>query len=267
MSLTGPARELGRVFDQVADAYDAARPGYPDDLFRTLAEVSEVELSGATVVDVGAGTGISSRALRARGARVIAIDPGERMLARLAARTAADPTPAVPGTAGHLAAVRADGNALPIADGSADLVCYAQSWHWLDPATSIAEARRALRPSGRIAAWWNTTDHDQADWLAAYEVRLAESCPTYWGPAHPEWRVPQIAAVLDAGGLRESWVHWTRLVGIEDFLLNLRSHSYMAAMAVEAADELVARQRVELSRVYPGGLLSVPMRVYLAVGR
>jgi hypothetical protein len=41
----------------------------------------------------------------------------------------------------------------------------------------------------------------------------------------------------------------------------------MAALSPEAADELVARQRVELRKVFPEGVMHVPMRVYLAVGR
>jgi hypothetical protein len=41
----------------------------------------------------------------------------------------------------------------------------------------------------------------------------------------------------------------------------------MAAMSPQAADALVERQRVELLKVFPEGVLSVPMRVYLAVGR
>lgn len=252
MSLTGPSRELGKVFDRVADAYDAARPGYPDELFRALAELSGVELSGATVLDVGAGTGISTRALQARGAQVVSLDPGAAMLARLLSRTAG------------ARAVMADGNVLPVADGVADLVTYAQSWHWLDPVASIAEARRVLKPSGAVAAWWNMMDAGQADWLAAYEVRLAEACSTYWGPALEEWCVPPIAAAL---GANERWLHWTRLVGVEDFLLDLRSHSYMAALSPEAADAVVDLQRTELTKVFRDGMLSVPMRVYLAVGR
>ncbi|MEU7897235.1 class I SAM-dependent methyltransferase [Nonomuraea sp. NPDC049152] len=294
MSFTGPSRSLGRVFDRVADAYDAARPGYPDELFRALGEMSGVELAGATVVDVGAGTGISARALRERGARVVALDPGREMLARLVARDLSSSTaepraeelpgdgaampvaseePPYDGAAlpvargqgrGTVAAVQGDGNLLPIRDGSADLVTYAQSWHWLDPAVSVAEARRVLRDDGAIAAWWNTTDAGRADWLAAYEVRLAESCSTYWGPALPEWNVPQIAATLP---VEERWLHWTRLVTVDDFLLDLRSHSYMVTMPQEAADELVAMQRAELLRVFPQGVLTVPMRVYLAVGR
>ncbi|GAA4050210.1 class I SAM-dependent methyltransferase [Nonomuraea soli] len=244
-------RTLGKVFDRVADAYDAARPGYPDGLFAALAELAETSLNGALVVDVGAGTGISTRALQARGARVVAVDPGAEMLSRLVSRGAG-------------AAVRADGNQLPLHDGVADLVCYAQSWHWLDPVVSVNEARRVLRRTGMIAAWWNTHDTARADWLAGYEAELAELAPEYWGPAHPQWRVPSIAAVLD---VEERWVHWTRLVTVDDFLLDLRSHSYMAALDPGQADELVGRLRGRLDGDAQEGVLTVPMRVYLAVGR
>ncbi|MFD1539113.1 class I SAM-dependent methyltransferase [Nonomuraea guangzhouensis] len=248
-------RELGRVFDSVADAYDAGRPTYPDEMYHALSEVSGIQLAGATAVDVGAGTGILTRALRARGSRVIAVDAGSEMLARLLSKATDD----------GIAALLADGNALPLTDGVADLVTYAQSWHWLDPVVSIAEARRVLRPDGAIVGCWNLAHAAEAEWLAAHEARLAAECPTYWGPALAEWSVPPIAAAMEV--VEERWIAWTRLVGIEDFLLNLRSHSYMAALSPEAADDLVARQRVELRKVFPEGVLYVPMRVYLAVGK
>jgi SAM-dependent methyltransferase len=253
----GPMRELGGVFDRVADAYEAGRPSYPDEMFRAVCELTGVNLDGATTVDVGAGTGILTRALRARGSRVVAVDPAAVMLGRLRSRADGEPP--------LVAAVQGDGNALPVADGVADLVTYGQSWHWLDPAASIAEARRVLRPDGAIVGCWNLHHAAQADWLAAYEARLAEEVPAYWGPAVEEWAVPPIAAAFEV--IAERWLPWTRLVGIEDFLLALRSHSYMAALPAETADALVERQRTELRREFPEGMLSVPMRVYLAVGR
>ncbi|MEV0619703.1 class I SAM-dependent methyltransferase [Nonomuraea sp. NPDC050404] len=255
---TGPIKNLGRSFDRVADAYDAARPAYPDEVYRAVTEVSGVEFDGATTVDVGAGTGIMTLALRARGSQVIAVDPGEAMLARLVSKAGGE-------QGRRVEAVLADGNALPLADGVADLVTYAQSWHWLDPAISIAEARRVLRPEGAIVGCWNLNHAAQAEWLAAYEARLAREVPAYWGPAVEQWSVPPIASAFEV--IEERWIPWTRLIGIDDFLLDLRSHSYMAALSQERADEVVERQRAELRREFPEGVLSVPMRVYLAVGK
>src|ERR1700733_8890026 len=68
-------------FDPVAADYDAGRPSYPDGVFREI-ERSAGELRGALVLDVGAGTGIATRQLAARGARTVAIDFGEIMLRR-----------------------------------------------------------------------------------------------------------------------------------------------------------------------------------------
>lgn len=44
--------------------------------------------------------------------------------------------------------VRGDGIRLPLADGSLDLVTYAQSWHWTDPARAVRSALRTLCPGG-----------------------------------------------------------------------------------------------------------------------
>ncbi|MEV7805211.1 class I SAM-dependent methyltransferase [Microbispora sp. NPDC088329] len=256
-----------RVFDRVSQEYDAARPHYPEALYVALETLSGIRLAGATVIDVGAGTGISTRGLLDRGARVVAVDRGERMLVRLRARTACP-------------ALLADGNDLPFRAGSADLVTYAQSWHWLDPALSMAEAVRVIGGGGgsgdgdaigggAVAGWWNTVDPGKADWLAANQVRLAESCPGYIGPVLPGWTMPPIAAAMSDAGLAvaETWVDWTRSVPLEDFLTDLRSHSYIASMEGGVATELLARERAELGRVFPDGRLTVPMRVYLAVGR
>jgi ubiquinone/menaquinone biosynthesis C-methylase UbiE len=248
--------ESHKVFDRVAEEYDAARPHYPEALYVALEEQSGVRLAGARVVDVGAGTGISTRGLLDRGARVVAVDRSDRMLSRLRARTACG-------------ALLADGNDLPFRDGAADLVTYAQSWHWLDPALSLTEAVRVTGPEGAVAGWWNTVDAGKADWLAACQVRLAESCSGYVGPALPGWSMPPIADAMTAAGLavRETWVGWTRSVRLDDFLTDLRSHSYVARLDGGEVEELVNRERAEIGRVFADGRLTVPMRVYLATGR
>src|ERR1700684_3766500 len=88
-------------FDPVAADYDAGRPGYPDGLFTALEETTG-PLAGALVLDAGAGTGIATRQLAARGARAIALDIGEQMLRRALARSP------------DMNCLLADGNAIPI---------------------------------------------------------------------------------------------------------------------------------------------------------
>ncbi|MEV1200106.1 SAM-dependent methyltransferase, partial [Microbispora rosea] len=136
-------------------------------------------------------------------------------------------------------------------------------------ALSNAIGPRVIVVGGAVAGWWNSVDPGKADWLAANQVRLAESCPGYIGPVLPGWSMPPIAAAMSDAGLAvaDTWVDWTRSVRLEDFLVDLRSHSYMARMEGDVVAELLARERAELGRVFPDGRLTVPMRVYLAVGR
>ena len=239
------------VFDRVADEYAAGRPGYPPALFDALARLAGRPLRGAVAVDIGAGTGIASRALAGRGARVLAVEPGAAMVALLRA--------ASPG----VTAVRGTGEALPVRDGAADLVTYAQAWHWMEPARALREATRALRPGGTVAAWWNMPNMAAA-WVREMEDRLAAACPDYHPPV-----TPRAADTFAAYGLnaRTADLAWTRRVPLADFLAHLRSLSYVAALGGPAADRLIAAERVELSRVFPDGTLTQPLRVHLAVGR
>ncbi|MEP1697013.1 MAG: class I SAM-dependent methyltransferase [Paracoccaceae bacterium] len=95
------------------------------------------DLSGRQVVDVGAGGGAFSVALAGVGAQVAAVEPNV-------------PPPQLPaGVVWH----NATAEALPLADASADLVCFVFSLHHvpldLHP-RAFAEARRVLRPKGRL---------------------------------------------------------------------------------------------------------------------
>ncbi len=122
-------------FNAVAAQYADHRPTYPPALFDAIEELTGRPLAGSRVADVGAGTGVATARLLERDAHVVAVEPGEGMAAEFRRR--------LPGTP----VVRGDGDALPLAAHSADLITYAQSWHWTDPARSVPEALRVLRPA------------------------------------------------------------------------------------------------------------------------
>jgi SAM-dependent methyltransferase len=237
-------------FDAVAQQYDAGRPQYPDDLYDAIEELSGSFLAGALLADIGAGTGISTRGLVERGARVVAVDHGTTMLATLRSRT-----PAV-------SAVLADANELPFGDGSLDLVTFAQSWHWVDLARAPGEVLRVLRPGGALAIWWNTADEGGEPWLHEHRARLRVVGQHAVGARfEAAWRsIPSAFENLD---VETASIKWHRTVPMDVILDEVRSKSYIAELGAAGADGFVERERAML----PAGLLRQPFVTQLAVVR
>jgi SAM-dependent methyltransferase len=150
-----------RFADRAAD-YVRGRPGYPDELFDAVA--LETGLAPpALVVDLGAGTGLSSEPWLARGYEVVAVEPSEPMR-----RAAVERLGGRPGF--HALDGRAEDTGLP--GRSADLAFAAQAFHWFDAAAARAELRRVLRPPARVALAWNARRAGGTPFLAAYEELL-----------------------------------------------------------------------------------------------
>jgi SAM-dependent methyltransferase len=139
-------------FGAAARAYDQLRPGYPDAALRWVLGGSPVR-----VVDLGAGTGILSRALAALGHEVVPVEPDQAMRAQLAAASP-ELTP-LAGTAEQI----------PLPEGSVDVLVAGQAYHWFDRDLAHAEAARVIRPGGVFAPLWNVRD-ESVDWVA----RLSE---------------------------------------------------------------------------------------------
>jgi SAM-dependent methyltransferase len=152
-----------RSFDAWAPAYDAYRPGYPPELFDTIA--SRLELGGQPrVVDLGAGTGRASIAMARRGWRVTAVEPGRPMLDVLRAQAAHEKV--------QIATVEASAEATRLDPASVDLAVAAQAFHWFDADRALAEMSRIVRPGGGIALFWNVRDASRSALVADYHQLL-----------------------------------------------------------------------------------------------
>ncbi len=124
-----------------AERYARGRPH-----FHRLAVARIAAISGpiGRALDVGCGTGLSTRALAEFAATVVGTDLSAEMLAQ------AEPHP----RATYLAA---PAEAQPFADASFDLVTVCQAFHWFDQERFLAEANRLLGPGGWLALYNDST--------------------------------------------------------------------------------------------------------------
>lgn len=157
-----------------AQEYDRLRPRYPDAVVdAVVAAARESTATSPVCADLGAGTGIMSRALLRAGAQVYAVEPSEPMLQVLSGQRNPG-LKAQPGTA--------ERTGLPQA--AVDAVVAAQAWHWFDQDEVQAELRRILVPGGSLAVVGNYLDTSVA-WVHRL-TRIMRAGDVYrpgWSPA------------------------------------------------------------------------------------
>ncbi len=118
------------------------------------------------IADVGAGTGIASRQLGNRGARVIAIEPNKQM------RNAATSHPQVE-------FYDATAERTSLNNNQVNLVTCFSSFHWFNSPATLSEFHRILKPSGRLAVVFNQWS-DEDDFSQNYQLMIENAskyCP------------------------------------------------------------------------------------------
>lgn len=133
-------------WDERVEAWEEVAAGTTFQAIRDrIVELAEPR-SDDWAVDLGAGTGLLALALAPRVRELVAVDISERMLERLDDAAAADGIH-------NVDTVVADLRRLPLEDESATLVVSNYAFHHLDDLgkeLALAEARRILRPGGRL---------------------------------------------------------------------------------------------------------------------
>lgn len=233
------------TFGANADAYERARPAWPDTAARWL-----VPDGAELVVELGAGTGKLTRAVTELGVRVVAVEPDPRMLSVLRGL--------------GLEGVEGSAEAIPLGDGAADAVVAGSSLHWFELDLALPEIHRVLRPGGRFGFGWNHRDdrHPAIARMGA-AVRAAQE-----RTSGPRWGSRDWPAELDASGLFRSVEH-AQFEHVHEIPREaLRDHlmSYSGVAALDEAERRrviaeVARQLDSDESVSSGGRLRLPFVV------
>jgi SAM-dependent methyltransferase len=137
-------RQRRQLFAADVEAYDRGRPGYPPEVYERLQRVCGLA-AGSEVLEIGPGTGQATGPLLELGARVTAVELGNELCQRLAAKFPARPLTVVAGAFEDV----------ELRPGSFDLVAAATSFHWVPVPAGFDRVAGLLRPGGWLALWWN----------------------------------------------------------------------------------------------------------------
>ena len=122
--------------------YNRYRPEPPAAILRQ--GLSYLNLKKADlIIDLGCGTGISTRTLGNFGTNIIGIEPSLEMLAMAEQQTEDS----------HISYQQGFSNATKIASNSATMVTCSQSFHWMEPQSTLTEVNRILKAEGVLVIY------------------------------------------------------------------------------------------------------------------
>jgi ubiquinone/menaquinone biosynthesis C-methylase UbiE len=139
-------RDSSDVWTGKASSYNRVRPTPPPALLDLLTQLIGMP-HPALVVDLGSGTGLSTAIWGERAERVIGIEPNADMRKEATHNVEDHPY------AAHIEYREGLAHQTGLPDGCADIVTAAQSFHWMEPTSTLAEIARILRPGGLFAAY------------------------------------------------------------------------------------------------------------------
>ena len=228
-------------FGAAADAYERARPPYPDEVVDWL-----IEGVDGPVADVGAGTGKLTASLAARRQAVVAVEPDAGM------RKLLEQVPGIDARAGSA-------EDLPLADGTASLVTMAQAWHWVDVPRASAEIARVLRRPGRLGLVWNYRSSAD-EWF----VRLSAAL----GGVDSAGLMDEIRAdgpkpASPFGAYERLVVAWDHLIDVETLVALAASRSHVIVRPPHEREQVLSAVR-ELGeeRADTDGSVRLPYETY-----
>jgi SAM-dependent methyltransferase len=237
-------------FSDRADVYVRGRPTYPAAVVAHLERAGALP-GGATVVDLGVGTGLSAEPFLRAGYAVLGVEPNDAMREAGDRFLAAYPRyRSVKGTA--------EATGLPAA--CAQLAVAGQAFHWFDAPRARAEALRVLTAGGWAALMWNDRVVEGDPFAEGYE-RLCHR----FGHDYGKIRTRHVDAGALAGffGRVPAMIEFThtRAMDFDSVVALAASASYLPAAGTPRHAPLVAALRELFDACGRDGMIALRYRL------
>jgi len=122
-------------FGKLAKDYKFIRPNYPIKVIKDI--YSFVKTSNPTILDLGCGTGISTRQMVKNNSKVFGCDIDEKMLTNASKDK-------------NITYIKGSAEKLPFPNQNFDLITMFAAFHWFSNKKAMGEMRRVLKPKGVI---------------------------------------------------------------------------------------------------------------------
>jgi SAM-dependent methyltransferase len=251
------------VFRNIISDYEAARPGYPSELYRDIVAYAAIG-PDANILEIGAGPGQTTGFFVENGYAITALEISKPQVQYLEEKYSCYPN--FSGTCSRFEDYKADSD-------SFDLIFSATAFHWIDPEIGYPKASTLLRPGGTVAVFWHLASILEPDTAALIHIR--DICRHY-APELDDFidrkeaqelhrlRIRQITA----GGLFRQAIskiyRWNDVYSVGRYLKLMNSYSDFHS--IDRTRQEAIRDEVFRYIVREGGEITIPqeVRLYLA---
>lgn len=212
-----------------ADMYDSARPKCPEKVKEII--IKYLGRNPFLVVDIGCGTGLSTMTWSEVSNKVIGIEPSADMIKIAREKSSAF---------NNVDFISAFSNNTRLEDNSADVVTCSQSFHWMNPETTLNEVSRILKKGGIFAAY-------DCDWPPVYNWKAEIEYKKLFE------KVNEIESInLD---LKDKFIRWDK----EKHLLNIKNSGKFRYVReiVFSNTEICDGERIIKMALSQGGLQAI----------
>lgn len=247
-------------YSPVVEAYDRARPRYPEALIQRVIEVAQLSPE-SRILEVGCGSGVATVDFARLGYEIDAVEPNLEFC-RLARQNCA----AYP----QVNIIPQTFEEWQVESGKYQIVLAANAWHWIASDIKYVKASEALQKNGALVLLWNMSLEPSREVHRAldevYQQIAPSISPQYEGKDTQEEILQGLGKLIGDSGLFEAPVTETiacdRVYEVDRYLELLSSYSQYIALDAPTREALFSGLRSAIDQQFEGKIQLFNLSAY-----